>query len=103
VRIEEQPPLPSVGGVEPLRTALNQYLNRIARQINGTSEGSISAHHGASTAAPTTGTWAVGDFVLNATPAEAGAGGSKYVIHGWRCTASGTPGTWLELRCLTGN
>jgi hypothetical protein len=39
------------------------------------------------TAAPTTGTWARGDSVLNSTPSAAGP-------PGWVCTTAGTPGTW---------
>ena len=38
-------------------------------------------------AAPTTGTWKVGDIVWNSAPASAG-----YL--GWVCTVAGTPGTW---------
>lgn len=38
-------------------------------------------------AAPTTGTWAVGDTVYRSNP---GAGSNV----GWKCTTSGTPGTW---------
>lgn len=41
------------------------------------------------TAAPTTGTWAVGDRVVNSAPA---AGQPK----GWACTVAGTPGTWVS-------
>ena len=55
------------------------------------------------TAAPTTGTWAQGDTCRNTSPSEAGAVGSKYVVIGWVCTASGSPGTWLAMRVLTGN
>lgn len=40
-----------------------------------------------STAAPTTGTWEVGDIVWNISPAAAGK-------IGWVCVAGGTPGTW---------
>lgn len=43
-----------------------------------------SAHQAA---APTTGTWRIGDIVYNNAPASAG-----YV--GWVCTVAGTPGTW---------
>lgn len=42
-----------------------------------------------STAAPTTGTWAVGDRVRNSAPA---VGSPK----GWSCTVAGTPGTWVS-------
>lgn len=41
------------------------------------------------TAAPTTGTYAVGDRVLNSAPA---VGSPK----GWICTVAGTPGTWVS-------
>jgi hypothetical protein len=44
-------------------------------------------HYG--TAAPTTGTWAVGDMVINGDP---GIGEVAY----WICTAAGTPGTWVH-------
>lgn len=82
---------------------LIRLLRDIAKQVNGISEGHIFANHGAMTAAPTTGTWAKGDFILNNTPAEAGLVGTKYIVHGWRCTVAGTPGTWLDVRTLTGN
>jgi hypothetical protein len=38
-------------------------------------------------AAPGSGTWAVGDIVYNTAPAAAGN-------LGWVCTTGGTPGTW---------
>jgi parallel beta-helix repeat protein len=41
-----------------------------------------------STAAPASGTWAVGDRVFNQVPA---VGQPK----GWLCTVAGTPGTWV--------
>lgn len=43
--------------------------------------------HGAHTAAPASGTWAVGDIVYNTAPAPSGT-------IGWVCTSAGTPGTW---------
>ena len=55
------------------------------------------------TSVPTTGTWAQGDKCKNTEPVEAGTAASKYVVIGWICTASGTPGTWLPMRVLTGN
>lgn len=61
------------------------------------------AVYNAATAAPTTGTWQQGDTVRNRTPTELGTAGSKYVVTGWTCIASGTPGTWVQNRTLTGN
>lgn len=45
------------------------------------------------TAAPTTGTWVVGDIVEHPTP---GAG----EVWGWRCVVAGTPGTWKSMGTL---
>lgn len=42
------------------------------------------------TAAPTAGTWGVGDIVWNSSPA---VGQPK----GWMCTVAGTPGTWVSM------
>jgi polygalacturonase len=69
----------------------------------------VGASHGQTnsviwgTAAPTAGSWYQGDREYNSAPAEAGTAGSKYVIFGWICTVGGTPGTWLQMRSLTGN
>lgn len=54
-------------------------------------------------AAPTTGSYLVGDRIDNIAPGELGTAGSKYVIDGWVCTVAGSPGTWLAQRTLTGN
>lgn len=80
-----------------------RFNREIAYQVNGMAEGKQAAFYQASTAAPTTGTYAVGDFVLNSAPAELGVATAKYLIHGWRCSVAGTPGTWLQCRFLTGN
>jgi hypothetical protein len=47
------------------------------------------------TAIPTTGYALRGDEVLNIAPASGG-------IPGWRCTASGLPGTWEPMATLSG-
>lgn len=80
-----------------------RWYMEIARQVNALSEGSIAGAYTARTAAPSSGTFAKGDFIRNSAPAEAGTAGSKYVITGWICTVAGTPGTWLACRSLTGN
>ena len=98
-RLPQDPP---AGYVQQLVTRLYDVLRPMAEQINGISLGHASAHS-TYTAAPTTGTWAKGDFVRNSAPAEAGTAGSKYVITGWICSVAGTPGTWLACRSLTGN
>lgn len=91
---------PRVGTNDPV---LQRELREHATQINLLSEGRIVASYTALTAAPTSGDWFRGDSVKNSAPSELGTAGAKYVIEGWICTVSGTPGTWLQKRCLTGN
>ena len=80
-----------------------RFYRDVAQQVNALSEGRLVASYTALTAAPTTGTWAKGDYVRNSNPSELGTALSKYVIHGFICTVAGTPGTWLQDRRLTGN
>ena len=91
---------PRVGINDPV---LQRELREHATQVNNLTEGRIACVTNATTAAPTSGTNQQGDFVRNSTPTELGAASSKYVILGWVCVASGTPGTWVEFRGLTGN
>lgn len=81
----------------------SRWFKEIAQQVNAVSEGRAVGFYTASTAAPTTGTWAQGDFVRNSAPTELGTAGNKYTIAGWRCVSGGTPGTWVQARELTGN
>lgn len=78
-------------------------LRDLGTRIDALSNGELVGIRGKATAAPTTGNWAQGDIVRNSAPSEAGGAGNKYVIYGWICTVAGTPGTWLQLRTLTGN
>ena len=82
--------------------ALTERLREAGNKVNALAEGRISAREGTATAAPTGGDWAQGDFVTNSAPSELGSAGSKYVVLGWVCVASGSPGTWKECRTLTG-
>jgi hypothetical protein len=88
---------------ETLIQSLYEILQASARKINGLAAGAYSARDNQLSAAPTTGTWAKGDFVENSNAVEAGSSPNKYILIGWRCTVGGTPGTWLECRVLTGN
>ena len=82
---------------------LIKTLKEITNQVNGLTEGRMSFRHSASTSFPTTGTYANGDVIFNSAPSELGSASSKYVITQWICTVSGTPGTWVACRSLTGN
>ena len=85
-----------------LLKALSQLLPTFARQINKVSEGQISGAYNALTSAPVTGTYAQGDYIRNKATQVLGAAGSQYVVKGWICVDSGTPGTWVEDRGVTG-
>lgn len=58
------------------------------------------------TAMPTTGTYNIGEFYENITPAVAGAASSQYTIRGWRRITAGSAHVlntdWVECRELTG-
>lgn len=90
---------PRIANIDP---TLSRELREHATQVNNLAEGKLSAVYNAYTAAPTTGTWGQGDFVRNSNPTEQNTGGLKYVLFGWECTVSGTPGTWVECRFMTG-
>jgi hypothetical protein len=81
---------------------LQRELSEHAFLVNMLTDGRIKGTNNATTAAPTTGAYAPGDFVRNSAPAEAGAGGSKYVVFGWLCVDD-DPLTFLDCRFLTGN
>jgi len=87
---------------DPAAPIQQTYLRRVVGQLNNLSDGRIAAVNLTASSAPTTGSYAVGDIVRNSAPAEAGSGGSKYVIIGWICTDD-SPLTFLEMRTLTGN
>ncbi|MFB0833953.1 right-handed parallel beta-helix repeat-containing protein [Arthrobacter halodurans] len=52
--------------------------------------------------APNWGTWDLGDYIRNSGPRELGPLGSHYVVQGFRCVASGSPGRWVEERMPIG-
>lgn len=79
-----------------------EFRRDVQNQVNGLTEGRISAVYNAMSSAPVNGDYAVGDFVKNSTPSELGIIGSKYIITGWICTSIG-PLTFKQARVLTGN
>jgi hypothetical protein len=81
------PQLPAGHGNEDLVRALTLTLREVITQLNGLSDGQLSASTSAQAAAPTTGAHAQGDFIRNAKPAAGG-------VYGWVCVAGGTPGVW---------
>lgn len=92
------PRLPISDDVHQLKTRLYELFAQYSIAINKSSMWDTEG-----TAAPAGGTWAIGQKCKNTAPSELGSATAKYVIIGWICTASGTPGTWLPMRILTGN
>lgn len=86
-----------------LNYKLKDIFRIYAQRINAISDGRLGAIDNAASAAPTTGMYAQGDFILNSVPTEIGTAGSKYVITGFLCVSAGSPGTFVQLRSLTGN
>lgn len=106
MRLPTDPRLPSspdTAYAKDLNRQLSPILRDIANKVNSLADGRLTAIDNALTAAPTTGTWARGDFVRNSAPSELGAVSSKYVVIGWLNVAGGTPGTFVQCRFLTGN
>lgn len=106
MKLKQNPPLP-MGAQSDYEKNLNFVLlllfRDVANQVNALSEGLAAASYAAAPAAPTTGNHNQGDFVTNSAITEVGTAGSKYTISGFRCVASGAPGTWVQVRNLTGN
>lgn len=82
-------------------TSVARELTKLGNDVQNMYSGRLVAYTSAA-AAPTGGAYAQGDIVRNNTPAVAGLAGSQYVIIGWICTVAGNPGTWVEMRTLTG-
>jgi hypothetical protein len=82
-------------------------FQRVNTAVNALIEGRASALYAAQASAPTSGTWAIGDYVHNSAPEELGTTPNKYVIYGWKRLTSGSGNTlgtdWVEDRRLTGN
>jgi hypothetical protein len=88
------------------KTDIAEIIRAICTQVNNLSEGRLSARYNAQSSVPTTNSYAKGDFIpdINCTSsASVAAGlGAAYVRLGWVCTSSGSPGTFVEARALTG-
>ena len=82
-------------------TVIREFKDH-AQQVNALSEGRMVASYNAVPSVPTTGAYAVGDFVRNSAPAELGVALSKYCVFGWLCVDD-SPLTFVQMRFLTGN
>jgi hypothetical protein len=94
---------PQIGDGPRLYSSLYENFRSIAKKVNALASGNFAAVENTGTAAPTAGTWAQNDVVSNSNRTELGVVTAKYVVMGWVCVAGGTPGTWVQMRVLTGN
>jgi hypothetical protein len=87
---------------------ISDLIRTICQQVDQLSEGAIAARYQASTAAPSGSAvpHVVGDVVWDSNTTVRGSVApgvaASYVRLGWVCTVSGTPGTFQEMRVLTG-
>lgn len=98
-RLNTDARLPQNGDTASLLRRLSELQRENAALVNALAEGRLSGSVNAASAAPATGSFAVGDFVRNSAPVEAGTAGSKYVTTGWLYLSTG----FVEQRILTGN
>lgn len=105
MKLKETPLLPASPESKydtDLQRALMPLLRDTAIKVNQLAAGLYVGFDDAAAAAPTAGRWQQGDTVRNKNPTELGAPGARYVLVGWICVAGGSPGTWREMRVLTG-
>ena len=81
---------------------LQRELAEHATLVNLLADGRLAGTNNATTAAPTSGAYAPGDFVRNSAPSKQGVAGSRYVLFGWICVDS-DPLTFEQCRVLTGD
>lgn len=93
---------PDTAYAQALNFTLKNFFRSLSQKVNALADGKVGAIDNAATTMPTTGVYAVGDFVRNKTPAELGTAASKYVLTGWLCVTS-APLAFLQCRVLTGN
>ena len=93
----------------PVNTAVDENGRAIARpwlmwfqSLYNTVTALFNNLGGTGTAPPSTGYYTQRTIVFNTNPTVQGSAGSQYVVVGWICVASGTPGTWATMRTLTG-
>ena len=91
------------------KSNISNLIRQITTQVNQLSEGKISARYSASTAVPSGSaeSHAKGDIQWDSNPTVSGSVApgvaAQYVRVGWICTVDGSPGTWQEMRVLTGS
>ena len=86
------------------RADVADIIRAIGTHVDGLVDGSIAYRDNAVSVAPTSSVVppAAGDLLWKLNPTVQGTVGAQYVTYAFMCVADGTPGTWVELRGLTG-
>jgi hypothetical protein len=71
---------------ERLFRVLQDHLRKVSEQVNSLTEGRIGANYNALSAAPTSGLFAIGDFVKRIDPEVSGSA----LQVGWVCVQEGS-------------
>jgi hypothetical protein len=103
LKLPIDPRFPQTEDMTDLKKRLYELFRDVATQVNALSENKATGAYNAAAVAPSTGSYAQGDFIRNSAPSEMGTAGSKYVVFGYLCTVAGSPGTFVPMRFLTGN
>jgi len=100
VKLNSTPKVP----FEYQRSKFIEILAGIDNKVNTLAEGRLQGRHYTGTETPSSSAIpaAVGDIVWNSNVTVQGTVAAQYVLIGWACTASGTPGVWRDMRLLTG-
>lgn len=92
MKLDERPVIPLQP--EQMQRKVTDLIRLLNQTVNAMQAGGPGATYTATTAPPSLGSYAAGTVVLNSSPTELGSAPNTYVVYGWICTASGTPGTW---------
>lgn len=105
MKLDQNPNIPA--DADGMRKRVTDLFKRTNEKVNALIEGRASALYAARSSVPTTGTWAIGDYVHNSAPAELGTTPNKYIVYGWKRLTSGSGNVlntdWFLDQRRTGN
>lgn len=85
------------------QSRVREVIRKVQDTVNDLAEGRARVRYQSASTTPGFGTYSLGDWVFNSSPSELGTVGGKYVLLGWVNVSAGAPGTFKEMRALTGN
>jgi len=83
----------------------NELISNGGLYLGGETNSNLKTMVTASATMPSSGSWVLGDEVINSNPSETGS--PAYIIRGWKRLTTGSANVlntdWFEMRTLTGN